>query len=352
MAKLIKRDWRNWKPQQTPSGKRLTPGSDSSQSLGDGVNKSSDGGFDISKAVKPKAVKKKVITLSGKMQDIKSLPIKKTPARVKLHGNKTKFKNNNFNYKSKNIGSSEKYRKLDNFDVHLKWSREIIFEEKRDYKYNKDRAHSIVVKANETRDKRLSGALAVMISKLAEDKSGEPIIGEDEWDIQELMMRSLTRRNIYSCMQSRERENIVLVLDSSPSCERSARFYSKIAYLSCKLGNLDIYLAPNARITHKMNAKTREYEKVFDINKDENMIICGMDCLHNFFRNRVILFFGDYDGKRMICEASKSNEVYWLNNDYEGEEIHKEGLYGEKFYGTVFNVSSKEDLINTIRKLR
>ena len=88
MAKLIKRDWRNWKPQQTPSGKRFNSGSDSFQSLG-------EGGFNISKAVKPKAVKNKVITLSGKMQDIKSLPIKKTPARVKLHGNKTKFKNNN-----------------------------------------------------------------------------------------------------------------------------------------------------------------------------------------------------------------------------------------------------------------
>ena len=337
MAKLIKRDWRNWKPQQTPSGKRTTPGSDSFQSLG---------------AVKPKAVKKKAITLSGKMHDIKSLPIKKTPARVKLHGNKTKFKNNNFNYKAEAFGSSEKHRKLDDFSSHLSWSREMIFEEKRDYKYNKDRSYSVVVKANETKDKRLSGAIAVMISKLAEDKSGEPIIGEDEWDVQELMMRSITRRNIYSCMQSRERENIVLVLDSSPSCERSARFYSKIAYLSCKLGNLDIYLAPNARVTHKLNAKTREYEKVFDINKDKNMIICRMDSLHNFFHNRVILFFGDYDGKRMICEASKSNEVYWLNNDYEDEEEHEEWLRGEKFNGTVFNVSSKEDLINTIRKLR
>jgi len=337
MAKLIKRDWRNWKPQQTPSGKRTTPGSDSFQSLG---------------AVKPKAVKKKAITLSGKMHDIKSLPIKKTPARVKLHGNKTKFKNNNFNYKANSLGYDEKDRKLDDFSSHLSWSREMIFEEKRDYKYNKDRSYSVVVKANETKDKRLSGAIAVMISKLAEDKSGEPIIGEDEWDVQELMMRSITRRNIYSCMQSRERENIVLVLDSSPSCERSARFYSKIAYLSCKLGNLDIYLAPNARVTHKLNAKTREYEKVFDINKDKNMIVCGMGSLHNYFHNRVILFFGDYDGKRMICEASKSNEVYWLNNDYEGEEEHEEWLRGEKFNGTVFNVSSKEDLINTIRKLR
>ena len=153
-------------------------------------------------------------------------------------------------------------------------------------------------------------------------------------------------------MQSRERENIVLVLDSSPSCERSARFYSKIAYLSCKLGNLDIYLAPNARITHKMNAKTREYEKVFDINKDKDMLLFDMDALHNFFRNRVILFFGDYDGMRQICGASENNEVYWLNNDYEDKQYHDEFLCGQKFHGTVFNVSSKEDLINTIRKLR
>ena len=342
MSKLIKRDWRNWKPQQTPSGKRFNPGSDSFQSLG-------EGGFNISKAVKPKDVKKKAVRLSGVFPTaLKNNSIKTKPARAKLYGNKSILKNNNFKFKANSIHNNVAERNLDRFDDHLHWSSD--FEDKK-YKHNSNRSCSVIEKADETKDRRLSGALAIMISKLAADKSGEPIIGEDEWDVQELMMRSITRRNIYSCMQSRERENIVLVLDSSPSCRDVAKLYSKIAFLSCKLGNLDIYLAPNARITHKMSVKTGQYEKVFDAERDEDMIVCGMDALHNFFNNRVILFFGDYDGTTQICSASHSNEIYWLNNSYD-EYDHKDYLRGKKFNGTVFDVSSRKDLINTIRKLR
>ena len=342
MSKLIKRDWRNWKPQQTPSGKRFNSGSDSFQSLG-------EGGFNISKAVKPKAVKKKTVRLSGVFPTaLKNNSIKTKPARTKLYGSKSILKNNNFKFKANSIQNTVAERNLENFDDHLHWSSE--FEDKK-YNHNSNRSFSVIEKADETRDRRLSGALAIMISKLAADKSGEPIIGEDEWDVQELMMRSITRRNIYSCMQSRERENIVLVLDSSPSCRNVAKLYSKIAFLSCKLGNLDIYLAPNARITHKMSVKNGQYEKVFDVERDKDMIVCGMDALHNFFNNRVILFFGDYDGTRQICSASYSNEIYWLNNSYDEYE-HKDWLRGKKFNGTVFDVSSRKDLINTIRKLR
>ena len=344
MSKLIKRDWRNWKPQQTPSGKRSTPGFDSFQSLG-------GGGDNNIQAVKPKSVKKKAVKLDNiHTNGINNKDfIRKTPARIKISGNKSLINNNNFNFRAKKLSETHKSIKIDSFDDSIEWSNELITSEKREI--NKNRARSIVSKANTTKDRRLSGALAVMISKLAEDKSGEPIIGEDEWDVQELMMRSITRRNIYSCMQSRERENIVLVLDSSPSCRDVAKLYSKIAFLSCKLGNLDIYLAPNARITHKMSVKTGQYEKVFDAERDEDMIVCGMDALHNFFNNRVILFFGDYDGTTQICSASHSNEIYWLNNSYD-EYDHKDYLRGKKFNGTVFDVSSRKDLINTIRKLR
>jgi hypothetical protein len=345
MSKLIKRDWRNWKPQQTPSGKRSTPGFDSFQSLG-------GGGDSNIQAVKPKSVKKKAVKLDNiHTNGINNKDfIRKTPARIKISGNKSLINNNNFNFRAKKMNKSHKSIRLDNFDDSIEWSNELIISEKREI--NKNRARSIVSKANTTKDRRLSGALAIMVSKLAEDKSGEPIVGEDEWDVQELMMRTITKRNIYNCMQSRERENIVLALDSSPSCRRTSQLYSKIAYLSCKFGGLDIYLTPNARVTHKMNAKTSKYEKVFSVPRDSDMIVCNMDAMNNFFRNRVILFFGDFDGYRQICLASNNNEIYWLNNDYDDGEEPEEYLNGRKFNGTMFSVSNKQDLINVIRKLR
>ena len=346
MSKLIKRDWRNWKPQQTPSGKSSSPGSDTYQDMMKFQSLGKGG------AEKPKAVKKKAIKLKNNKIKAKIPPIKKTPARIKFNGNKSIYNNNNFNLKAEKLEDFDKRAIIDNFRQHNDWSDEMIFRDNRQYQINKKRAPNIISKANSTRDRRLSGALAIMISKLAEDKSGEPIIGVDEWDIEELMMRSITKRNIYSCMQSRERENIVLVLDSSPSCSRTAILYGNIAYLASKLGNLDIYLAPNARITHKMNIKTRKYEKVFELPRDKAIIHCEMDELHNFFNNRVILFFGDYDGVEQICESSVKNEVYWLNNDYTDKYTHDEYIGNKSFNGTMYEVHNRKDLINVIRKLR
>ena len=144
MAKLIKRDWRNWKPQQTPSGKRTTPGSDSFQSLG-------EGGFNISKAVKPKAVKKKSVRLSGVFPTaLKNNSIKTKPARTKLYGSKSILENNNFKFKANSIQNNVAERNLENFDDHLHWSSD--FEDKK-YKHNSNRSCSAIEKADETKDR-------------------------------------------------------------------------------------------------------------------------------------------------------------------------------------------------------
>jgi len=170
------------------------------------------------------------------------------------------------------------------------------------------------------------------------------------------MMRSITKRNIYSCMQSRERENIVLVLDSSPSCQSTSELYAKIALLSVKIGCLDIYLAPNAYVTHKMNSKSYEYEPIFDLSKDSSFIICGMDELHNFFKNRVILYFGDWDGEDMISKASQTNEIHWFNKDYTYRTSYRFIDYIKKqqpdFGGTAYGCRTRKDLISITKTIR
>ena len=331
MAKLIQRDWRNWKPPQTPSGS-----TNSSPVESQGLNSSDQ----LPSATKPVKATKKAIRLKNTKTPAK------TSKRINFNTGADIFKKKNFKMIAKNQDSGYTSDMLDDYDCHLKWSKDF---ERYDYKTSMNRAKGIISTRDESKDKRLASTIAIMISKLAEDKTGEPIIGEDEWDMQELMLRSITKRNIYSCMQSRERENIVLILDSSPSCEHMSRLYGKIAYLSVKLGCLDVYLAPNAHITHKLNGKTGKYERVFDIEKDKDMIICGVDDISEFFKNRIILFFGDYDGAYSIEKASKINEMHWFNNDY-SIEYHED--YANYYHGAVYNCKSREDLINIIRKLR
>ena len=335
MSNLIKRDWRNWKPQGESSytGKFSKYGKMSSIRSHQNPN--------ITKKTAAKPVKNTIKRC------------KTPPRRLQKNKGGVKFNKNNLDLKSKNFSENKIYRVLDNYHTNIQWSDD--FNATRKYNKNNKRAKSVFAIAKESKDRRLANTLAIMVSKLAEERSGDVIIGEDEWDLQELMMRSITKRNIYSCMQSRERENIVLILDSSPSCQSTSQLYAKIAMLSVKIGCLDVYLAPNAYITHKMNSKTYQYEPVFDLDKDKSSIVCGMDKLHSFFKNRVILYFGDWDGEDTIAKASHTNELHWFNREYDYKstnrftrEIRRNTIYN----GSAYGCKTREDLISITKTMR
>ena len=350
MPNRINRDWRNWKEESQDKSSKARPSSGSGLVQSLGVESSNDGmKHGVDKATKPmvsvKKAKKQIDTSIKKLPNnyVKSI----SSQNIRLNSGNQRFNAKKYKFIADEHSSSHVLDRKQRHEDYIDWSKSEVIQRLQ----NTGKASSNIDRAELTKDKRLASALATMISKFAEDKSGEPIIGEDEWDVQELMMRSITRRNIYSCMQSRERERIILVLDSSPSCSRESVFYSKMAYLSCKLGNMEVYLAPNAHITHKINPRTGEFERVFE--DDDDRITCDLDRLSEFFNNRVILFFGDFDGLEHISKCSEKNEVYWMHNDLDRNDFD---LYMEeyecKFYGTVFNVRTREDLINVIRKLR
>ena len=335
MDKLIKRDWRNWKQPQTPSG-----------STGSALGESQELGADVQKCSKKVKVPKFVIR-----SKYKSTPktTKIPPKRLKLNLGGSNYTKQNLDLKTKDFSQARVDCQLDEYDQNIDWSSEFNSDIK--WERNKKRSRNVFTVANESKDKRLANTLSIMVSKLAEDRVGEVTIGEDEWDIEQLMMRGITKRNIYSCMQSRERENIALVLDSSPSCSTQAELYSKMAYLSAKIGCLDIYLAPNAYVTHKYNIKTGLYDTVFDKKNDKNAIVLGLDKLNYFFKNRVILFFGDWDGQQPIAEASHHNEVHWFHNKYRPNEC--DGYAALRNYiGHIYSVRTREDLISTIKTIR
>jgi len=195
-----------------------------------------------------------------------------------------------------------------------------------------------------SKDKRLQSMFARLISKYAEDYAGEATIGEDEWDIDELMLRSITKRNIYNCKQSRDKIDIALVLDSSPSCHKECNLFHTLASLSNRIGNVDIYLAPNARLSHIFNNKTMSYDKLFD-NANDVIAVQGHH-MHNYFNNRTIFFFGDYDGRSILADCSQHNKIYWFNRDYHKSDSDK------RFKGTEYRCSTRKQLINIIKGMR
>ena len=336
MSKLIKRDWRNWQPPMSSSYSEKLSNYGKMTSL-----------------KSPKLVPNTTKNIAVKP----NYPIKlsKTPPiRPQKNKGGVKFNKNNLDLKSKNFHKHDIEHALDNYDNNIRWSNN--FDSKCKFSKNDKRTKSVFAVAKESKDKRLANTLSIMVSKLAEERSGDVIIGEDEWDLQELMMRSITKRNIYSCMQSRERENIVMVLDSSPSCQSTSELYAKIAMLSVKIGCLDIYLAPNAYVTHKMNNKSYKYEPIFDSSKDSSFIVCGMDELHNFFKNRVILYFGDWDGEYMIAKASQTNEIHWFNKEYTHRTSYKFIDFIKEqqliFDGTAYGCRTREDLISITKTIR
>ena len=260
---------------------------------------------------------------------------KAVPAKAQIvSSNLNKLKKN---YSKSNVDAIIRQRQDEHYQEN-EWSKEFI------YYVNDESAKNTFKEHINSKDKRLQSMFARLISKYAEDYAGEAIIGEDEWDIDELMLRSITKRNIYSCKQSRDKIDIALVLDSSPSCHEESKLFHTLASLSNRLGNVDIYLAPNARLSHIFNSKTMSYDKLFE-DGDDIISVKGHH-MHNYFHNRTVFFFGDNDGRIIINKCSVNNKVYWFNRDHDSELINK------NFKGTAYKCKTREQLINIIKGIR
>jgi len=188
--------------------------------------------------------------------------------------------------------------------------------------------------------RRLSNMLATMVGKIAEDRAGEPIIGNDEWSIPEILNRVLTRVNINTCKQTRERERIIIILDTSPSCARYAKFFIDIAKASANLNDLEMYDAPNAYIVKQYSRVSKEF---VDIGVEYASILMEWEAL----KRRTIIFFGDFDGRRILSKASKDNTIYWFNPDY-----YEDSTYAKEYTGSHYRCRNEDDLIRLIKKMR
>lgn len=188
--------------------------------------------------------------------------------------------------------------------------------------------------------KRLASAFANIISKIAQDLEGHPIPGDDEWDMQALMLRTISKRPLNRCRQSREKRSVMLILDTSYSCCHQARFYADVAQIAAETGDVEMYDAPNASVYAKyykgawVESEYRWWEA----------------------KNRTIIFFGDFDGGDAPVLASKNNKVYWLSSEgdryYDMNEHDWCSFTLADFKGFYFNCLNEDDFFKIIKKIR
>ena len=205
-------------------------------------------------------------------------------------------------------------------------------------------------KIDKTGTRRLSSDFARIVSKIAEDNSGNIIDGNDNWDMDKLVYRAVDNRSILNCKSSRELESILLMLDSSPSCESYAKLYSELASVATLYDDVDMYNAPNARITHRYDSKKREFTKCMRLNDLKNDAPRWA-----YFKNRVVMFFGDFDGKSIVLENTFRNKVYWFctegNNDIQYELRHSKGYNKDNLI--IFpRIRNSKDFIKAMKKIR
>ena len=320
---LIDKGWRKWNPKSV-SGKKKP-----SQQDGKG-----EGGLSPLASFKPVLTARKGITpIKG------NTVVKSIPNPTKLHRTVSLMTDN------QRIGTKNKYRK------YLRWSRdaerdsnykeELELAQLKEYAINNEQApkqFDLTMKILKKR--RLSNMLATMVGKIAEDRAGEPIIGNDEWSVPEILNRVMTRVNINTCKQTRERERIVIILDTSPSCARYAKFFIDIARASANLNDLEMYDAPNAYIVKQYSKASKEF---VDIGIDCASVLMEWEAL----KGRTIIFFGDFDGHRILSKASKDNTIYWFNPEY-----YKDNHYTKEYTGSHYQCRNEDDLIRLIKKMR
>ena len=320
---LIDKGWRKWKPKSV-SGKKKP-------SQQDGIG---EGGLSPLANFKPVLTTRKGITpIKG------NTVVKSIPNPTKLYRTVSLMTDN------QRIGTKNKYRK------YLRWSRDAENDSKykekleeaqlKEYAINNEQApkqFDLTMKILKKR--RLSNMLATMVGKIAEDRAGEPIIGNDEWSVPEILNRVMTRVNINSCKQTREREKIVIILDTSPSCSKQASFFIDIAKASANLNDLEMYDAPNAFIVKRYD---KSLKKFIDIGVEHASTLMQWGT----FRNRTIIFFGDYDGNRILAKSSKYNNIYWFNPEYYRNSRHDRGYTGHHYL-----CRNEDDLIKLIKKMR
>lgn len=193
--------------------------------------------------------------------------------------------------------------------------------------------------------RRIATKFSRLISKISEDMTGEPEPGDEFWDIERLLYRQLSNESILNCKMSRQKEVIMMILDSSPSCSKEAKFYSSLASVASIHNDIELYNAPNARLVEIYNRKAKKFVPFLTPQDIANRV-------HEWslFRNRVIIFFGDSDGVEVVSNAAEYNKIYWFHKE---PKRCIDDYVSEHRNVTIFeSITSTQSFINAMKTIR
>lgn len=217
-------------------------------------------------------------------------------------------------------------------------------------------------------ERQLAFMFSLIIGKVAEDLEGAPKPGDDFWDMDALAQRHITKKSLAECRISRERERVIICLDSSPSCASMARLYQRLARAALYRDDVEIYDTPNGYVQRKFQLHGNPIDMPFrNLFPDAGNVPLD-DCP---WRGRTIIFFGDFDGLPYVARTSQKNKVYYMscqewNADYQryfsasGQDKHISGATGQLGYvrnqgfrGVYYpNITQASDLIEVARRIR
>ena len=332
MANKIERDWRNWNGKKDSSQQANKSGLNTHSSSADG-----DGG---GVTPSPVAIDMNLQSKSGRLYAPSGGKVKTGTSNIK-----TKY---NFNNALKMLrkGVDVKYSySTGDYRKYLSWSNDIH----RRRKVN-DRTveKSFELDMNILQKRRLANSLAIVVAKIAEDRAGEPVVGNDYWSVPELLNRVVSKQQLSSCKETREKEKIIIILDTSPSCSEQSAFFMDVAKSSCDLNDLEMYDAPNGFIVKEYSSKLKEF---VPIDRDVSNVFSEWQ----MFNGRTIIFFGDFDGHRIINKVAGDNNIYWFNPVYRDNMADHNQLYSKRFLrngGGLYRCRDEKDFMNIVRKMR
>lgn len=182
--------------------------------------------------------------------------------------------------------------------------------------------------------RRSQMAFSRIVAKLAEDIAGWPIDGDDEWNIEALLNRSIDARPLRACQQSRERQALIVLIDISGSCLKHAEFFQRVSAIAASHMDVELMSGNNGRIEAIWKPALSQWLPVRYGRWP--------------FARRTILFFGDHDGEALICDASRRNRVTWFSNEQRPERAY----LPKAFHGWYVRCGADTDINRVARGMR
>jgi len=186
--------------------------------------------------------------------------------------------------------------------------------------------------------RKLERAFIQLLERISENPFSRRYNEEKYWDIKKIMLRRFTLTPVHRCKSAFGRDEVVVALDFSGSCEFIAKFYRELAEIANKFTLVRVIDASNG----------------FTIDGYNTALDDGDDLHWEELKKKKVLFFGDFDGAVSIIKLSHYTDVVWLSCETRYKDISEhdwgEGYTLRDFKGKYFMCLDKADIVKIAQK--